>query len=870
MFNKFIFLFFFLFLVNTQAVQKASLQLVWKHQFEFAGFYMAKEKGLYKELGIELEIKEFNNNIDIVKDVEKGISSFGMYYPNIVIDKSKGANIVALNAIFQTSPHCLVSLKSSGIKELKDFKNKKIMIDNNSIKNAPILSMLYSKKIFLSDLEVVEPSFSLDKLINKEVSISSVYLSNEIYKLDEQNIKYNIWNPKNFGFEFYGDILFTSSSLIKTNPTLVKNFQKASLAGWKYAFENIEETVNLIYEKYNTQNKTKKALFYEAKILKDLAYVDNIPFGNIDKSKLQRIFDVYNLMGISKDYIDLDSFIYSDNSDKIKLTESEKIYLQKNKKITMCIDPNWMPFEKLDNGKHIGMSADYISIFEKKLGIEISLVKTNNWTETLKYAKNRKCDIVSLAAKTKKRKEYLNFTEPYLNIPLVIATKTDIKFIDKFSDLKEQKIVIPKGYAFVEILREKYPYLNIIEVDNVNDGLQKVKTGEAFGFIGSLVTIGYQIQNNFLGELKIAGKFDEVWKLSVGVRNDDNILLSILNKTIKNVSNANHQKILHNWATIKYVIAKDYTLLIQILLVFSIVLIFFAYRQYLLNKTNKVLETRVNLQTKKLKNINNNLEERIILEVQKIGVIEKQLYETKKLAAMGEMIGNIAHQWRQPLSMISTSATTVLLQKEFDMLSDDKLKTSMNNINNSAQFLSKTIDDFSNMIKGDTSMESFNLSKNLEKCFSIENPMLKMNEIEIIENLDDSIVLTSYPNVIIQSMINIINNAKDILIENKIKRNLIFVDTFTEDNHAFIAIKDNAGGIPTDVIEHIFEAYFTTKHKSQGTGLGLNMTYNMIVSDIKGTITASNITYEYENISYTGALFTIKIPLVRNDEENKC
>ena len=314
--NYFLILLIFNLNLFAQKDQEVSLQLLWKHQFEFAGFYMAKEKGFYKENGLKVQLKEFDFGINITNDVKTGKSTFGVAYPNIILDKSNGAKVVLLNAIFQSSPHVLVSLKSSGIKSIKDFKNKKLMIEGDAIKTAPLLSMLYSDNIKLSDMEIIKSSFNVNDLINNNVDLFSAYISNEVYKLDNKNLKYDIWNPSDYGFDFYNDILFTSLDVLNNDPSLVKKFQNASLKGWEYAFNNIDETIELILEKYNTQNKTKEALIYEANSLKKLAYKNNKKLGDISKDKIQRIYDIYNLMGLTKKSINIDNFIYNPNEKK--------------------------------------------------------------------------------------------------------------------------------------------------------------------------------------------------------------------------------------------------------------------------------------------------------------------------------------------------------------------------------------------------------------------------------------------------------------------------------------------------------------------------------------------------------------------------
>ena len=239
---------------------------------------------------------------------------------------------------------------------------------------------------------------------------------------------------------------------------------------------------------------------------------------------------------------------------------------------------------------------------------------------------------------------------------------------------------------------------------------------------------------------------------------------------------------------------------------------------------------------------------------------QKTLLNQTKLAAMGEMIGNIAHQWRQPLSVISTSATGIIMQKEFGILNDEKLLLACNNINDNAQYLSRTIDDFKNFIKGDSRKETFSLKSNINNMLNLVTPILKQNSIELILNIEDC-TINSYANELNQCLINIINNAKDALV-NIDEEKFVFISTNISDNHIVISIKDNAYGISSDIIHKIFEPYFTTKHQSQGTGLGLSMTYKLITEHIKGKIKVINDTYEYKNKTYTGANFIITLECI--------
>ncbi len=238
------------------------------------------------------------------------------------------------------------------------------------------------------------------------------------------------------------------------------------------------------------------------------------------------------------------------------------------------------------------------------------------------------------------------------------------------------------------------------------------------------------------------------------------------------------------------------------------------------------------------------------------------LAEQSKMVSMGEMIGNIAHQWRQPLSVISTASTGMILQKEYGNLTDEVLVKNCNSINDNAQYLSKTIDDFRNFIKGDRTKKLFNLEEDINSFLQLIDGRLKSNNIMMVLDINKNIQIDGYENELIQCFMNIVNNSKDALVDNNIKDKFIFISTSIQDDHVLISIKDNAGGIDTDVLPKIFEPYFTTKHQSQGTGLGLHMTYNLICDGMGGTIEANNSTYKYKNKEFIGAEFIISLPKV--------
>ena len=227
------------------------------------------------------------------------------------------------------------------------------------------------------------------------------------------------------------------------------------------------------------------------------------------------------------------------------------------------------------------------------------------------------------------------------------------------------------------------------------------------------------------------------------------------------------------------------------------------------------------------------------------------------MASMGEMISNIAHQWRQPLSVISTIATGIKLQKEINLLNNDELVGNMELINKNAQYLSKTIDDFRNFIKGDRNRQDYNLTDTIINFTHIVESSIKNHNIKVILDLNDEIQIEGNSNELIQCLINLFNNSKDALVETKQNEPLILITTQIEENSILIKMKDNAEGIPEDILPKIYEPYFTTKHQSQGTGLGLHMTYRLITEAMNGKIETTNVEFKYENKLYKGVEFKI-------------
>lgn len=275
------------------------------------------------------------------------------------------------------------------------------------------------------------------------------------------------------------------------------------------------------------------------------------------------------------------------------------------------------------------------------------------------------------------------------------------------------------------------------------------------------------------------------------------------------------------------------------------------------------LKAEVSLQVKvaELCGLEQTLTKRIEEELEKNREKELILFQQSKMAAMGEMIGNIAHQWRQPLSAISSLASGHILHNELGLLSHDESNKLLEDIVRYTEFLSNTIDDFRNFFRNDKEYSQFFIDDAIEKSLLILTGMIAVNSITIEKNIEH-IEIFNLKNEFIQVILNLLKNAIDALVDVfDDDEKFIFIDGYLEEENVIITISDTAGGIPARIIERIFEPYFTTKHQSQGTGIGLFMSMEIVSKHMKGFISVENIETQKHGQMLKGASFKISIPL---------
>ncbi|MGZ4978043.1 MAG: EAL domain-containing protein [Methylobacter sp.] len=295
------------------------LQLRWHHQFQFAGYYAALEKGYYKQAGLDVIIHEGTPDKKPVQEVLQGHAQYGEANSELLLERLRGAPLVALAAIYQHSPSVLIARKDTGIFSPDDLAGKKIMLMDQTV-DADFVAMFNNEGIAISRLHVIPSSYDIHDLVDGKVDAFNSYLSNEPYFLKQQGVEFTVLNPRSYGVDFYSDILFTTEDELKQHPERVKAFRQASLEGWYYAMDHPQEIIDLLINKYKV-NKSRDHLNFEADAIRSLIIPDVIDLGHMNPWRWRHMAETFIKAGM----VENDKFLQNFSYDPDLKTDNENL-----------------------------------------------------------------------------------------------------------------------------------------------------------------------------------------------------------------------------------------------------------------------------------------------------------------------------------------------------------------------------------------------------------------------------------------------------------------------------------------------------------------------------------------------------------------
>ncbi len=578
-----------------QATEKISLQLKWLHSFQFAGYYAAKEKGFYAQENLDVDLRESVVGSSSSTQVLNGETQYGVADSGLLQERLNGKPVVILASIFQHNPLVLVTLKKSGIVSPYELVGKRVM--NRINDDAPLLVMYYEAGITPNKITLVDHTFNLNDLIDGKVDAMSVYLTDQIDDLKQRNIEFNIIDPRNYGVDFLADNLFTTEQEIAQHPERVQRFLRASLKGWNYALKHPEEIIQLILKKYNTKQRLSEAhLRFEAAETTKMILPDIIPLGNTDIKRFQRSATIYQQLGLVTSTERLQGFIYGQlQHDSIDFTLAEQAWLRAHPVLRVGVHKDFAPFEWLDDqGNYVGLSADYMALITERLGIKIEIKTESNWADVVNKVKSGELDMLANVNQTPEREQYLSFSQPYLNYPIVIIDNGTGVYLSDLKQLSGKRVIVTAGYFIEELLKRDHPELQLIPAKNVQEALKRLNNGEAEAYIGDPVSANYVIRKDGLFKLRFTGETEYRRKSSMATSKNNPELLLLLNKALAPIMPSEQQSIQSRWLNLQAeqqtISFKSLVKYVIVILFLVIVIIYWNMRLYRIIQKSKQLE----------------------------------------------------------------------------------------------------------------------------------------------------------------------------------------------------------------------------------------------------------------------------------------
>ena len=532
---------------QSPALEPVTIQLRWFHQFQFAGYYTAIEKGFYAAEGLRVSLREFAPDTGWVAPVLEGKVQYGVGGPGLLKLRAEGAPVVVLAQTFQHSPEILLTLRESGIFSPYELVGKNVMYPLEDTGSAPVQAMFLETLGGLDRVTVIPHSYNYEDLQKGKVDAMTGYLSNEPLRLKQKGVEVNIIDPRSYGIDFYGDNLFTTEKEIAEHPERVEKVIRATLKGWAYALEHKDEIIDLIQKKYNPM-LSRDQLVYEAKVIDQMIMPDLVPIGEINFRRYERSAETYHRLGMSTTSAVPQGFIYKKTPEPtVKLTPEERAWLKAHPNIRLgYVDSHEPQVIVNPDGTHSGIVVDLLEGLNRRLGtafrLEVYPIKT-----LINKAKSKGIDgICNLHPEYADSLGMLKSQGYFLNYPTIFA-RSNVAFKNPGDFAGKTVAIIDKAYFSEKIIRPYADRITVRKVKSALEGLKSLERGDADLFIGishnTYLISKYQLFDIFSKYVYT----DYSDRVVIAIRSDWSTLVNIVNKGLSTFSDAELNAIVAKW-----------------------------------------------------------------------------------------------------------------------------------------------------------------------------------------------------------------------------------------------------------------------------------------------------------------------------------
>lgn len=546
----------------------------------------------------------------------------------------------------------------------------------------------------------------------------------------------------------------------------------------------------------------------------------------------------------------------------LDLTDEEQKWLDEHPVIYYASDPEFAPYEYLDsNQKHVGIAADYIEKLEEILNVDFVLIPTTTWTEALDLGKSNTASFLFMA-KTSERLKYFDFTEPVVQAPNVFIVNNTKRTSLDLKNISQYKMGVLKSYSNKEYLLLLYPQSNTVDYETIVEGLQDLSAGKIDAFLADLGQTTYYINKYNIPNLQILDALEYDFELSFAINKAYAPLMPIFNKAIGTVSQIERENIMEKWysSTYRSWLNRDRIRLLYILSIGVTLLALFFF------VTSIILRKIVHEKTRALIKSNNELESRVLERTKALEDSMKQLVQAEKYASLGHVVSSVAHELNTPLGNVIISQSFGLKRLEHleesyksNLLSKRGLEEGIQESKEVYLSSIKTLEYIINIVDRFKRLEATLISDyvgTLDIKEAIEKSIHLMRaRAQIPSTVEIELDLFPYKytgNLVwIEEVVeNLIVNS---LVHNNYKCDKISIRMYKTET-LNICFRDNGVGIPESLLPHVFEPFVKSNDKSQFSGLGLSIVYNIVCRNLHGTI---EVTSE-PNVQTD---FIIKLPL---------